>query len=62
MIIIPSPTATSAAAIAIENSAKVCPCTLDSPREKATSYRLAAYAIISIAKIILIALRLATIP
>ena len=62
MIIIPSPTATSAAAIAIENNANVCPCTLDRPREKATKFRLAAFATISIAKIILIALRLATSP
>jgi hypothetical protein len=62
MIMIPNATATSAAAIAIENNAKTCPSTLCTCLEKATRFKLAAFAIISIENIMRIAFRLTTRP
>jgi hypothetical protein len=62
MMIIPSPTATSAAAIAIEKSANTWPWAFGKFLEKAIKFRFAALAIISIEKSILIALRLTTRP
>jgi len=62
IIIIPSPTATSAAAIAIENRANTCPWALDRFLEKAIKFRFAALAIISREKSMRTALRLTTRP
>ncbi len=59
---IPNATATSAAAIAMENNANTCPSTLWTCLEKAIRFRFAAFAIISIENIMRIAFRLTTRP
>ncbi len=50
-MMIPNPTATSAADMAIENSTKICPSGLGSILENAISARFTAFAINSIEKI-----------
>jgi len=62
MMIIPSPTATSAAAIAIEKRANTWPWAFGRFLEKAIRLRFAALAIISMEKSIRIALRFTTNP
>lgn len=58
----PKPTATSAAAIAIEKSTNTWPCALLILLENAIRFRFAALAIISMENIIRMAFRLTTIP